>query len=288
MKKSFIVIFLFLGMAFLVVTYFKYASDSISSYTSNQVDRDSTRSQIINFWKYYDKATDQRTNGDFSAAAEYYNRALQIDPVHQNSLYYLGNVELATEKYLKAEKHWKQLIEINPASVRGYSQLGILYSCRETGNRLYKLENAAEYFSKAFQLNMENTGTLLQLAKINMVNRQLEEAGRKLNDVLAGNFRSAEACFLKGYLEWKKGERQKSEELLKKTVSIVAGTSSEHENIGEGETKKGSDPILSEERQCSLFSDVIDRLVQKMDPESIQTDYTYLQFHKEVKKVQGD
>lgn len=284
MKKGFVGIFVLFGIAFMAITFLKQEteSNSDSAAEARSAPKDSTRTEVIDFWNYYDRATDLRTARAYEEAIPIYRKALSIDPEHHNSLYYLGNLLLRTGKYSKAESSWKQLARVNPSSARAYSQLGTLYSCNDSSNPLYDLDKAAEHFFEAARLNREETGPLLQLAKIDLVNGDFESSGKKLGDVITSNFRSAEALFLKGYLEWKKGSVAEAETLLERAVSIVKGTSTE-KNVGEGDTKDGTAGMLANSFGCSLYSDAVTRHLQSAipDKDGPMAEVIYRTFEKE-------
>jgi len=270
MKKGFIGIFILLGIAFLAVSLLKQGSDSDLENRAEGDDSAVTstglsKTEVIDFWKAYDAATELRTAGEYDRALSAYRDALAIDPDHQNSLYYRGNLLLRKGRYREAEQNWKKLAEVNPSSARAYSQLGTLYSCRDSTNPLYDLDRAAEHFDEAAHLNREETGPLLQLAKIDLINRRYKASLQKLNDVISSNFRSAEALFLRGFLEWRTGNTVEADTLLARSISIVTGTT-DRKNVGEGATKKGASPFKSELSRCALYSGQIARLVESADP----------------------
>lgn len=276
MKKGLIGIFSILLTAFLVVTFLKGTPET-SSRSGTPTVPDSSRSEVVEFWDAYHTATDLRTAGDYRGAAGYYLSALRFNPDHQNSLYYLGNMYMALGDYAQAEKMWERLIRINSSSSRGYSQLGILYSCREAGNNLYNLDEAADHFRKASRLNREETGPLLQLAKINLAKSRLVKAEKQLNDVASSNFRSSEALFLQGYLAWKKDNMQVADTLLKQSVSIVTGTTIKT-NVGEGETRKGASPLITESYECNIYTRLIHQLLREAAQNVVKADLIYPQF----------
>lgn len=283
MKKKFIGFLLLLGIVFLAVSIFKKSSDSVlTEAESSELKEDSSKIRQINFWNYYNQATEFRLRGNPSKAAEFYKRALEIDSVHHNSLYHLGNTQLAMGNFEEARKSWKRLVESNATSARGHMQLGNMFSCRDSTNPLFDLANAAIHFDKSAQLNREETGPLLQLAKIDLVQNQNEEAIEKLKDVVASNFKSEEAYFLLGYISWRRGDFARARELLEKSVLIVSGAK-EFADIGEGETKKGSSPMLTESFRCRMFSDSIKRLVyDAIQDRDFKTDEIYQLFDSEI------
>lgn len=278
MKKGLISTFVFLALAFLAITYSKYApADSEANSESTSIEEDK-KSEVMDFWNAYQKATDLRTSGEYLEAVEYYEVALKINPEHQDALYYLGNMRLALENYAGAEKVWTKLAELNPASARAHSQLGTLYSCPDPNNYLYGLDKAEIQFERASTLNREETGPLLQLAKISLAKSETSQAGKQLRDVVASNFRSAEAIFLQGYIAWKSGNTQEATRHLIESHSIIAGSSGK-KNVGEGATKKSSSTTQSQIIQCDPYSAYFNRFILEADENGLKTGHIYRQFN---------
>lgn len=280
MKKGFIGIFVLFGIAFLAIALLKQNSEKGHERKGHDasIAADSSRADVIEFWDSYERATDLRIAGDHDRALTSYQKALSIDPKHQNSLYYRGNLLLRSGRFKEARESWERLKQVNPSSARAYSQLGLLYSCREPANPLYDLDKAVDQFAEAARLNREETGPLLQLAKIDLINHYYGRAGQKLDDVISSNFRSTEALFLKGFLEWKNGDNRKADSLLQRSVSIVKGTSAK-KNVGEGDTE--SDITLWPDTLCNLYSARIYRLLHQADPDQYRATDMYRSFENE-------
>ncbi|MDX1637320.1 MAG: tetratricopeptide repeat protein [Balneolaceae bacterium] len=260
MKKAWSIIFSVLGIAFLVITLFKHIPESKPTFRegASSQESDKKNEQVVEFWELYNKATDLRIGGDYQKAAEYYRRALQKNGEHLNAIYYLGSMELTLGHFEKAEKRWHSLIEQNPASARGHVQLGTIYSCRRPENSLFDLTKAARHFEKAFSLNREITGPLLQLAKIDILNRRFDDAEERLQEVTQSNFRSLEGYFLRGYMAWKAGMESEAKNYLNNSLSIAEG-SEKFANVGEGDTNSGeADPIRN---HCALLTPEIQTLL---------------------------
>ena len=46
--------------------------------------------RIRRFWKTYHQGADARTGGDYQSASSFFREALEIDPEHEDSLFYLA------------------------------------------------------------------------------------------------------------------------------------------------------------------------------------------------------
>lgn len=244
------------------------------------------RSCVMEFWDHYNRATDFQNERGYENAAIYYEKALQINDEHEGSWYELGNMKLLLREFEEAEKSWLELVRINPRSARARMQLGTLYFCRDEKNRLFNPESAKEYFKKAHDLNREETGPPLHLAKIAILEGDFDEAENYTNVVLVQNFMSYQAIFLKGYIEWLKGIRESSEEKISEAYELYQ-TINQIRIVGEGATKSGSRPMLSEDMYCDFVGDRIEQLLESMDESNpeIQADQNFQRFDKSLEEL---
>lgn len=279
MKKWLTVILLLQSLAFLVITYYKYAPKLQAEISDNKNREEHETPDDLMVWEYFNKATDYRISGAYQKAIQYYKLALEIDSTHQNSLYYLGNLHMMIGNYGKAERSWEQLVKVNPYSSRGHTQLGTLYCYRASDNNFYDMDKSINHFKRAVQLNKEETGPLLELAKIDLINEQIDAAAVKLGDVLSSNFRSTEALFLQGYLSWKNGDLKQTKLHLEKCLSIIYGTNTKLANVGEGDTKEDGNSIQANATHFRLFTEHINHLLYDVNKVTDkQIDQVYTQF----------
>jgi tetratricopeptide (TPR) repeat protein len=159
--------------------------------------------------------------------------------------------------YLQAEKYWFHLLEMDPNSSRAHYQLGNIYLNYENSN-LINLEKAEIEFKKALHLNKEETGSLLYLGRIYLLQEKDDLAKEYFTAVIGSNYTSVEAYFLSGYLAWA-GKNQK-EALSFFTNAIKYATPQEGMGNadGEGATKDGKS--LQRENQNLLFYTHIEEL----------------------------
>ncbi|MFQ6047170.1 MAG: tetratricopeptide repeat protein, partial [Gemmatimonadales bacterium] len=126
------------GIAVLVVLAAAIALNERVPQEEGGEDRDSSlvseRVRIREFWQTYRGATAQRIAGRREEAAAEYRRALELNPRHEDALYYYANMQLELGAFEEAEGALRRLVEVNPVSARAHSRLGILYSCPETGD----------------------------------------------------------------------------------------------------------------------------------------------------------
>lgn len=211
------------------------------------------RARIREFWSVYRQATAHRIAGRLEEAAADYRKALELNPEHEDALYYYANMEIELGALERAEQALRRLVEVNPASARAHSRLGVLYSCPEIG-RLYDLSAAEREFLRAHEINLEETGPTLHLGEVALMKGKLLEAGEWLDAVIGSNYSSVPGHFLRGYVAWKLGEREDAARLFARAVEF-ARPQEPTEAVLEGETKEGSAPMLAGRSRCARLGD---------------------------------
>lgn len=230
-------------------------SDAADATTVSAAERDRVR----RFWDTYREATDDRVAGRYRDAADAYRRALALDPEHHDALYYLGNVEFDLGNLSAAERAWRRLIELDPASSRAHSQLGALYFC--TGeDAMLRPDLAAAEFRRAAEINREETGPLLSLGEIALVRGERADARYYFDAVIGSNYTSVEAHFYKGYLEWKSGARAPASDLLTAAAGLARPAPPAGAVAGEGDTRTGTAPMVPERTRCGALRARVDEL----------------------------
>lgn len=233
------------------------------------------------FWNYYNQAAEFLNNGTYDSAAVYYEKALQLNSGHEGTLYNLGNARLFLRNFEEAETYWRRLSVLNPYSARARLQLGTLYFCldEEKENELFDLLEAEKYFLEASSMNREETGPPLYLAKIAVMKEQPAIAEDYTDDILTSNFMSYQALFLKGYLEWEKGDHESAKEKFSEAAGLYRKTS-QVVMAGEGATQAGFRPMLSEDMFCDFFGNRIQELLTAQHNASYEQYYE--QFNRSV------
>lgn len=220
--------------------------------------------EIQQFWQIYRQATKQRIAGNLKSAAERYREALALNEQHEDALYYLGNIYLELGQFKQAEQAWKRLVQINPNSARGHTQLGTLY-LDVTDEDFFDVNSAEIEFKKALEINKEETGPMLHLGHISLIQGNLPEAGRYFDAVIGSNYRSVEAYFLNGFVAWKNGDTQKALQMLSKAIKYAQPEKPVRGVPGEGATKAGES--LRQSKPRTLFQMHLDDLAGMDKPE---------------------
>ena len=209
------------------------ASASLSSLSPEE------KARVREFWEVYREARALKLRGGWRRAIPKYGRALELDPEHEDSLYSLANCHFELDEFAEALGGLTRLVEVNPMSHRGFLQTGVIRSYPGTGD-LFDLEEAETALLRAFEINKEETGSLLRLGELALVRGEDERAFELLALANQSNFRAVEGYYLRGYLRWKGNRRDASLELLREAVRqsrkpvVVAGVP------GEGDTRPGS------------------------------------------------
>jgi Flp pilus assembly protein TadD len=227
------------------------------------------RAGIREFWEIYRGATGHRIAGGIVAARDAYRRALELNPRHEDALYYLGNMELELGHYDEARLAWDRLVQVNPGSSRAHSRLGDLYACTDPGAPR-DLARAEGEFRRALQLNREETGPLLRLGEIALMRGNLTDATSHLDAVIGSHNRSVEAHFLKGYVAWKRAQPERAAVLFRTAVTLARPAPSVQNRPGEGDTKRGLAPAVAQTSRCQVFEAQVGRL-SSLDSVSLST-----------------
>lgn len=213
------------------------------------------KAAIRRFWDIYNRATDLKQQGTWGEAVSAYREALEINPQHEDALYYLGNSLFELERYDEAIREWRRLVEVNSQSARAHAQLGAVYSCGAP-KAPFDLDVAEREFLRALAINKEESGPVLKLGEVALLKGDMKRAMYYLTASSRTNFRSVEAQYLIGYLRWLEGDRDAALSALQKAVKFSQGDKPVKGVAGEGDTKKkAAQPIVAEgASRKSLFT----------------------------------
>ncbi|MBI1738054.1 MAG: VCBS repeat-containing protein [Acidobacteria bacterium] len=189
-----IVLAVVVALAFIVITVVKrIASDA---------DREAVapggaeKQRIQSFWAAYNRANTLRTQGDFAGAAAAYREALQLNPAHEDCLYYLGTSLEERGDYAQAVEIFRQLLAINPSSGRALGELGNTLSLLAPGASV-DYEQARQAFLQNIQINREQAGPFVRLGMMELDQGHWEAALEKFR--VAAGFGSPDGNFWVGY-----------------------------------------------------------------------------------------
>lgn len=204
--------------------------------------RDESRAAVRRFWQTHNEATALRVRREYAAAAAAYERALADDPLHEDSLYYLGHCMSHLGRTDQARATFAKLVSVNPDSARGHLALGALLSTPEESRPL-EAAAAEAHLRRAHEINGEETGPMMRLGELLIVQGHLEEAGAWLEAAARTNPKSVEAAFLAGYLRWEAGDFAGAREFYLKAVAAAKVDAPVKGVLSEGDRKPApSDP----------------------------------------------
>jgi len=214
------------------------------------------RAHIQSFWKLYREATAERTAGQMQRASESYARALELNPDHEDVLYYYGSMRMALGDFDDAARAWRHLLQVNASSARTHSQLGTLYRCTEPGAP-FQLDSAEWHLRRAHEINKEENGPVLRLGEVALMRGDLASARRYFATVLATHAASEPAHFYVGYAAWKDNNVAVALEEFRAAVSTVGPSPARVP--GEGDTKRGNAPLPVGETRCNQLRALAER-----------------------------
>jgi tetratricopeptide (TPR) repeat protein len=223
------------------------------------------RAQIQNFWKLYREATAQRVAGGTQLAAHSYARAVEINPDHEDALYYYGSTQLALGDFDGAARAWRHLLSVNASSARTHSRFGTLFLCLDPGAP-FQLDSAEQHLRRAHELNKEENGPVLRLGEVALLRGDLASARRHLATVLATHAESVPAHFYAGYIEWKQGSIARARAEFQLAISAAAESEATGGVIGEGDTKLGTAPLRTGGERCNQLRAIAEHATAA-DPE---------------------
>lgn len=202
MKRLITIILLVIALLFILITFWKHSGNSASDSAATVADSAQQQDSLTTFWKYYRKATAERHAGQIKDALQNYQKALKLNPQHDNTLYYMGNTAMMNGNFRLADSCWAVLIRVNPESARAFNQLGGLYFCPAAGD-FWNPEKARKYFLKASALNQVSPGTQNRLGEIALIQGKEQKAYDFFNQTVVSSPNSVQAQFLLSYIDWR-------------------------------------------------------------------------------------
>jgi tetratricopeptide (TPR) repeat protein len=176
-----------------------------------------------------------KVDRDLERAITLFEQALELDPAHEDSLYYLGNCLAQTGDIDGALDRFAQIMQANRQSHRAHKRWGTLRAVTARGPQ--DLDSAIEALERAATINPEETGVSLVLGEVYLLRGEKAEARRRLEWVVGSNPQAGEAFWVLAYLAWQDGDSTEAERLL----GLARGTRSEDWKpagvVAEGETR---------------------------------------------------
>ncbi|HEX9128249.1 MAG TPA: FG-GAP-like repeat-containing protein [Gemmatimonadaceae bacterium] len=225
------------------------------------------RAQVQDFWKLYREATLLRVAHMTQRASGTYARALELNPRHEDVLYYYGSMRLELGDFAGAAQAWRTLVTVNPSSARAHSELGSLYLCLDAGSP-FQLDSAEQHFARAHEINKEETGPLVRLGEVALLRGDLAAAKRHFDAVLVTHAGNGLARFYAGYVEWKNGNTALAQQQFARAVAAAGTAPISARPSGEGDTKRGMTALVARNERC----DGLRRLTEQLRTADVRRD----------------
>lgn len=190
------------------------------------------------FYEVLDRASRQRIAGETDAAEQSYRAALALWPYHQDALYYLGNILWEQGNDALALETFETLSRVDPGASRAWMQLGRI---RLPGGdpALDDLDQAQRHFTRAHQINAEETGPILELGVTALWRGDLAAADQRFAEAAASNHKSIEARYFRGLLAWMLGDARSAEAFLQEAHDLARSSGGNTSTLSEGNTRQG-------------------------------------------------
>jgi len=195
------------------------------------------RKRVLEFWEQFRAGMDAlKREGDCARAISHFRRALELDPNHEDSRYYLANCLFESGDRDGAIEELETLLEINPMSHRGCRRLACILA--EPGASAASLERAEAEIQRAIALNPEETGGLLAGAEIALLRGDRAAARERLDHVLRSNPGSVPALYLRGFLDLEEGREPEARAKLERAARARQAEAKKRGASEEGEVRK--------------------------------------------------
>jgi tetratricopeptide (TPR) repeat protein len=224
--------------------------------TSSVALSEADRGRIREFWKVYERATQKKQAGQWAQAERDYRNALELNPGHWDSLYYLGNARMELGRYAEAEQAYLKLAEADSQAARAYSALGALYSDPKAGS-MFDLKKAEREYTRAWRANADESGSVLRLGEVALAAGQNAKAKEYLEAAGRTNFKSVNASFLLGYLAWESNDSVHAMEQFRQAIALTKENKPPGGVLGEGDTRLPDNRALTLPGQRGLFDALI-------------------------------
>lgn len=251
MKKALLILGALVVIAFALISILKHRTTEGTLASSGPGAAEVER--VKEFWAAYNRGNALRARGEFKQAASAFRKALELNPQHEDSLYYLGTSLYETGEYEQAADELRKIIATNPASGRAWSELGNTLAIQAPG-ALEDFSEARNAYERATELNREQAGPFLRLGLLDLNRGQREPA--LANFRLATGFGSPEGSYLLAYTQFLEKHDQEMLPPLRKILDAYAKDKkiTGRGVLSEGDVLPGLDKTLTALDKAALKS----------------------------------
>jgi tetratricopeptide (TPR) repeat protein len=222
------------------------------------------RQRLIAFWRIQRAAMDAlKIDRDHVRAARLLREALELNPSHEDSRYYLALSLTYLGKTEAAMRQLRRLQELNPQSQRAWQEWAVLRA--KTATTTAELEAAAAAASQAHRINPEETGALLLLGEVALMQGNFTRAREHLSHATRTNPKAAGGFFLLAYMAAEAGNHNEARQLLHQTREALGP-----DWQPEGATSEG-DVLVKQHRENTPLAEAWTAWSGEADPETVFT-----------------
>ncbi len=184
------------------------------------------RAAQLQFWEYYRAATKSRSGGYRAEAISGYERALQIQPDHPDSLHHLAQLRFSRGEVEEARRLLGRLAESEPGGVRAWQQLSVVQGTPLPG-WTPDLTGALDAIDIVLERNPQNSGSHVLRARWSAFLGDQSAAETALETALGFNPRSTDAFVLQLWLAIAEGNLERARDLQDRLHTVLCGTDAE-------------------------------------------------------------
>ncbi len=171
------------------------------------------KASLVQFWEKQHAAMDaMKRERNFTKATTLFREALAINPLHEDSRYYLANCLVASGDVPAAIAELDVLARLDQSNHRAFQRKGELLAVSATSQS--QLELARASLNTALRLYPEETGTLVLLGQVSLAAGDFTAAEHHFLRVCQANPKAANAWYLRAYIAWKRNDLRQASEML--------------------------------------------------------------------------
>jgi tetratricopeptide (TPR) repeat protein len=213
------------------------ASASASTSDKPAMGTAEDKARVVEFWSRQRAAMQAtKVEKDNPKAIRLFRAALELQPQHEDTLYYLGQCLAAQGDFDGALAQFQTLTRVNPNSHRGFQQWGIARACSATND--VQLAEAETALDRAHHLNPEETGALLAMSEVSILRRDWTKADERLAAACQTNSKSVAGLFFRGFLAWRQGEIDRARQFLAAAHEARGGNWKPKGSTSEGDVNR--------------------------------------------------
>lgn len=174
------------------------------------------KQRLLQFWNTQRAAMNaMKVEKDNPKAIRLFREAIELNPKHEDSRYYLGLCLASQGDTDDALATLAGLQQLNPQSHRAWQQWGVVRATfAKSATDLAAAEAALQ---RAHALNPEETGALLVLGEVALLRGDTKLADDRLAAATRTNPKAIGGFFLRGYVAWKRGDDASAKQFLEQT-----------------------------------------------------------------------